>query len=203
MSIHAVIFDMGGVILRTEDQAGRRRWETRLGLKEGELSRVVFESDASARATIGQCAEAEVWKHVAATFNLTEAQLAELQRDFWSGDHIDAELTQFVRGLRPRYRTAILSNAWLGAREAIANKFGLRDGVDAIVISAEEGIAKPDARIYGLTAARLGVLPEQAIFVDDMPVNVQAAQALGMRGVQFKNTAQAIADIKMYLNQSA
>ena len=200
MPIHAVIFDMGGVILRTEDQAGRRRWETRLGLKEGELSRVVFESDASARATIGQCTEAEVWKHVAAKFNLTDEQRAELQRDFWLGDHIDAELTQFVRGLRPRYKTAILSNAWLGAREAIANKFGLRDGVDAIVISAEEGVAKPDARIYRIAAKRLAVSPADTIFVDDMPANVQAAQALGMRGVQFKYTAQAIGDVKMYLN---
>jgi putative hydrolase of the HAD superfamily len=199
MPIRAVIFDMGGVLLRTEKQDGRRKWEVRLGLQPGELSKVVFRSETSARATVGELTEAGVWKYVAATLGLNGGQLQELQRDFWSGDRIDAELSQFVRDLRPCYKTGILSNAWLGAREVITQKFGLGDAVDAIIISAEEGIAKPDARIYRIAAERLGVLPEEAVFVDDMEENAAAARAIGMRGVQFKNTAQAIAEVRRFL----
>jgi putative hydrolase of the HAD superfamily len=200
MPIRAVIFDMGGVILRTENQEGRRKWEMRLGLKERELARIVFASETSARATVGQGTDVDVWKYVASVLNLTDAQAEELQQDFWSGDRVDAALVQFIRDLRPRHKTAILSNAWSGAREAITNKFDLGDAVDAIIISAEEGIAKPDARIYRITAERLGVRPEESVFVDDVKENVDAARALGMRGVQFKDTPQAIKEVASFLN---
>jgi putative hydrolase of the HAD superfamily len=203
MPIRAVIFDMGGVILRTESPAGRRKWESRLGLKERELSQVVFGSEASARASIGLGTEAGVWKNLASVLHLSDEQLKELERDFWSGDRIDAALVEFIRDLRPRYKTAILSNAWSGARATISNEFGLGAVVDAIIISAEEGIAKPDARIYHIAAERLGVLPSEAVFVDDMEENVQAARAVGMRGVQFKDTAQALAEVRLLLNESA
>jgi len=203
MSIRAVIFDMGGVILRTESQAGRRKWEQRLGLKERGLSDIVFGSEASARASIGLGTEADVWKNIASVFHLSGDQLQELERDFWADDRIDAALVEFIRGLRPRCKTAILSNAWSGARAAISNEFGLGAAVDAIIVSAEEGIAKPDARIYHIAAERLGVLQAEAVFVDDMAENVDAARAVGMRGVQFKNTAQVIAEVKSILNESA
>lgn len=204
--IRAVIFDMGGVILRTEKQDGRRKWEAQLGLQPGELERAVFECEASARASIGLAHEDEVWKSIAARFGLNDAQLIEFQRDFWSGDRVDATLAQFIRDLRPRYKTAILSNAWLNARAAITQKFGMGDAVDTIIISAEEGIAKPDARIYRLAAERLGVLPQEAIFVDDMPENADAARAVGMRGVHFhkrvfENTSDFIHHLQKLLTE--
>jgi len=199
MPMRAVIFDMGGVLLRSETESGRRKWEARLGLQEGELARIVFGSAVSARASVGKASESDVWKHVAETFALDNAQLHELITDFWSGDWIDQTLVQFIRDLRPRYKTGILSNAWLGARAVITQEFGLGSTVDIIVISAEEGVQKPDARIYRIAAERLGVSPEEVVFVDDMAENVEAARAIGMRGIQFKNTAQVIAEVKKYL----
>jgi len=202
MLIRAVIFDMGGVILRTEKQDGRRKWETRLGLKEHELSRIVFESTPSQLAAIGQQSEEEVWRYVQSTFKLTDEQMRELVPDFWSGDVVDSELLKFIGELRSRYKTAILSNAYPTGRWAITEKFGLRDAVDEIIISAEEGVAKPDARIYRIAAERLGVKLEETVFVDDVARNVEAARALGMHVVEFKNTAQALADVRAILNQA-
>jgi epoxide hydrolase-like predicted phosphatase len=200
MSIQAIIFDFGGVLVRTLDQAGRIKWEKRLGLSRGELSALVFDSEASALASIGRAPESAVWQHVAATLKLNDEQLVGLQRDFWSGDWLDPELVQFLRDLRPQHKTAILSNAWGGARQAFTADYDLGNVVDAMVISAEEGVRKPDARIYQIAAARLGVDPTEAVFVDDVLENVQGAQAVGMRGVQFKNTTQTIQDVKRYLD---
>ncbi len=201
MPIRAVIFDVGGVLIRVQDRSARRKWETRLGLPEGELSHIVFGSDVSARAMIGQASDADVWKHLAETLNLDDDQLRDLQTDFWSCEELDLSLARFARALRLRYKTAILSNAMPGARQAIAHKFGLDGTVDQIVISAEEGLKKPDPRIYRITTERLEVAPEEAIFVDDVAENVAAAQAIGMRGVQFKDTPQAIAEVKRYLEE--
>lgn len=200
MSIRAVIFDLGGVLVRTIDPSGRKKWEARLGLGEGELARLVFDSPVAARATLGQAPQRAIWDHVAATLQLDAGQLAQLEQDFWSGDRLDTELVEFLRSLRPRYKTAILSNAWTDTRQALADLFGLDTVVDAIIISAEEGIAKPDPRIYQLATQRLGVQLNEAIFVDDMLRNVQAAQAAGMYGVQFQSTTQTIAAVKRYLD---
>jgi len=200
MSIQAVIFDFGGVLIRTEDRSGRAKWEQRLGLPERSLGKIVFECPASARATVGEIHESAIWKELAATYGLNDGQLREFRRDFFSGDAMDAELVSFLRSLRPRYKTGILSNAWSGARRAFTDLFGFGDAVDTIVISAEEGVAKPDPAIYHIALNRLGVRSEEAVFVDDMEENVLAANALGMFGVQFKTREQAIADVQHILD---
>jgi epoxide hydrolase-like predicted phosphatase len=200
MPIRAVIFDFGGVLVRTEDPSRRQNWEKYLDLPEGELSRVVFESEVADRSMVGKATESDVWKHVAATFGLNDDRLRELRRDFWLGDRIDARLVGFLRDLRPRYRTAILSNAWPGAREVFTQTLGLGEVVDEMIISAEEGVAKPDARIYQIAVRRLGVQTEETVFVDDLVENVQGARAVGMWGIQFSSTEQTIAEVQEYLN---
>lgn len=201
MPIRAVVFDVGGVISRVKDGSKIQAWEARLGLPERGLSKIIFGTEMSARAMVGQISESELWKHVGATLGLSAEQLDKLRLDFWAGWQLDAELVSFMRGLRPRYKTALLSNALSNARQAFVDQFGLGDAVDAMIISAEEGVAKPDPRIYHIALARLEVRPEAAVFVDDVLENVQAAQALHWHGVQFVNTWQTIQELTRYLNE--
>jgi len=196
MPIRAVIFDFGGVLMRTHDYGGRNKWAERLGLPERELEKFVFGSAAATRGMLGELPLEATWEHVAATFHLDEAELRRFQDDFWAGDRLDGELIGFLAGLRPRYRTALLSNAWSNARALFTEQLGLDKAVDLMVISAEERLAKPDERIYRLTLERLGVQPQEAVFVDDMPANVEAARALGIHGIRFQNPAQAMADVR-------
>lgn len=81
------------------------------------------------------------------------------------------------RGLR----LGILSNAAPSFREAI-DRLGLTAYFDVIIISAEVGLAKPDPAIFDLGLGRLGLQPEEAFFVDDLPRHVRAAREVGLRG---------------------
>jgi len=200
MTIRAILFDFGGVLMRTHDYTGRRKWEARLGLEKGGLEAIVFASDVSVRGMVGEGSMEDAWQHVADTFRLGPEALAELQDDFWSGDHIDQELLDFLAGLRPQYKTGLLSNAWDNARQ-LFTQFGLDQVFDVMVISAEERMAKPDPRIYHTILDRLEVRPEEAVFVDDMAVNVEAARALGMGGIQFRATEQTIAAMQAFLGE--
>jgi putative hydrolase of the HAD superfamily len=184
--IKALIFDFGGVLVRTEDWSGRRRWETRLGLAERALDAAVFNSQVSRRASRGEVTVAEVWADVARALKLDAAQLDECRRDFWAGDKLDVDLVALVASLRPRYKTAILSNAWNDARENFTRLFGLDRAFDQMIISAEEGVTKPDPRAYLLAAERLGVQPEEAVFVDDFIENVEGARAVGMQAIHYQ-----------------
>ncbi len=199
MPIRALIFDVGDVLLRETDHAKRFEWEKRLGLAHGQLTRVVQDSEPAAHAASGEVSERQVWEAVAGQLELDAAQISDLQRDFWSSEQLDTTLVQFIQSLRPRYKIGILSNAWSDARYFHNTKFKMNTWVDAAVYSAEVKLLKPDPRIYQIILEQLGLPANECIFVDDKPINIEAAQALGMKGVLCRNTQQTIADIRAYL----
>lgn len=113
-------------------------------------------------------------------------------------EQLNTDLTQFVSDLRPDYKIATICNG--GSREAVNRKFRLGELVDLMIFDGEERVAKPDARIYQLALMRLGMQPEEVVFVDDNECNIEAAQRLGMHTVHFKNTAQAITEVQVLLH---
>jgi putative hydrolase of the HAD superfamily len=118
-------------------------------------------------------------------------------RDFWDVycGVLNREIAEYFEGLRPRFRTALLSNSFVGARREEQARFHFAEMTDLIVYSHEEGVAKPDPRIFARTYERLGVRPEETVFLDDAPPNVAAAEACGLHAILFRDTAQAIADV--------
>jgi epoxide hydrolase-like predicted phosphatase len=181
--IKAIVFDVGGVLVRTFDHSGRRAWESRLGLASGELEAIVLNSEMGRRAQRGEISDAELWQWVESRFNLGD-QLAAFRHDFWRGDAVDQQLVRLIRGLRKRYQTAIVSNANDALMDTLAG-YGLLDEFDLVIGSAYEGIMKPDSAIYRRALERLGRTPEETVFIDDAPRNIDAARALGMAVVLF------------------
>lgn len=200
--IEAVIWDLGGVIARTHDRSGREGWEARLGLEQYGLERTVFGGEISSQATIGQANREDVWAAVGERFQLDQHQLSELQDDFWRGDSIDQRLVDFIRGLRSEYKTGMITNAWPEIRSLIEDEWRIADAFQVIVVSAEVALAKPDPAIYQLALEQLGVAAPASIFVDDMAANLEAAQALGMQPIQFKDTEQAITAVQAMLSEA-
>jgi epoxide hydrolase-like predicted phosphatase len=184
MPIRAIIFDIGGVLFRMQDFGPWRRWEMRLGLPDRQLGDIVFDNPISYQAFVGEVTAAEAWNEAARRLDLTPEELENLKADFWKGGAWDAELLEFIRRLRPDYKTGIISDAWDDTRQAIAEY--VDDGTfDVIVISAEEGVAKPDPEIFRRALSRLGVAPNETIFVDDRRKNVAGAQQIGMHAIRF------------------
>lgn len=199
MPIKAVISDFGGVLVRTVDRTTHIPWEQRLGIPPGQLPIVVFDSETSRRAGVGLIPASGVWEAFGAQFNLTADEVRTFRRDFFAGDQVNTALVDFLQSLRPRYKTAILSNAWSDLRKDGIEGLGLDGAVDTVVISAEERVAKPDRRIYEIAVGRLGVALDEAVFIDDLEANIAAARNYGMRGVLFRDTARAIAEVREHL----
>lgn len=181
--------------MRTDDHQPREALAAALGLTEAALHDTVFACPQAQQATLGRVSARAIWDEVARRFGLDAAGLAAFEQAFWAGDHFDVELARWAGGLRPRLQTGILSNAWDSMRTLFVEDVQLYRYFDSIVISAEVGMAKPDPAIYRLCARRMGVALNEMIFVDDMPHNIDAANALGMHGVLFRSAAQARADI--------
>jgi glucose-1-phosphatase len=199
MTIRAIIWDLGGVILRTENRAPRTQLAERLGLTYEELDRLVFESQSSKLATIGSIDEASHWETVCKTLGLPPEEIPALREGFFGGDRIDTSLLTAINMLRPRFRIGLLSNAWSELRKYIEDDWHIADVFDDMIISAEVGLAKPDSRIYQLAVDRLGVAADQAVFVDDVLKNVEGARLAGLASIQFQDPSQVEAELERLL----
>ncbi len=173
-----MIFDLGGVLVAEGAPIARRVWESRLGLTVGELDQIVTE--AIGPGWVGGRSEAEICRRLREVTGLVQSEVDDLLEDFYSNAYLDPALAAFIRSVRRRFKVATLSNAAPGNRRAMTDKFALDQLVDLMVISAEEGIQKPDPAIYLRTAERLGVDPTDCVFVDDRLDNVEGAMAVGM-----------------------
>lgn len=186
--IRAFIIDWGNVLMRTVDIRPRMAWERRLNLLPGDLADLFFRNPTWERAMQGHATLDDVWAEVARGLDLNEEEVAALSRDFWAGDRLDQDLVALIRDLRTHgLRTALLSNHTDGLPHLLTT-LGLDDLFDVTVVSALEGVAKPDPAIYQRALERLGVIPSEAVFVDDWRVNVEAAHRLGMTGIRFRGT---------------
>ncbi len=183
--ISALIFDVGGVLIRTEDYSSRRRLEQQLGLLPGQSEEIVFNSDMGRAAQLGQITTQEHWAWVQSYFNLTDAGLVEFRRAFFAGDRLNAPLLAYVQSLRPRYQTAIISNFMDILHHTITKTYPIAGAFDLVVGSAYEGVMKPDAEIFERALARLGKRPDEAVFVDDFSHNIDGARAVGMHTVHY------------------
>jgi FMN phosphatase YigB (HAD superfamily) len=150
MSIRAIIFDLGGVLLEID-------WER---YREDQQSGCMSE-------------------------------------DLRPYEQLNLPMLSLLKRLRPAYKVATICNS--GSRAAMERKFRLSKLVDLMVFDDEEGLSKPDERIYLRTLERLVMRPEEAIFVDDKIANVEAALRLGMYGIQFQDARQAVREIEAAL----
>jgi len=201
MTIKAVIFDLGGVIVRTEYQAPRQHLAESLGMDYDDLDKVVFDngSNGSAtRATVGEINEEEHWLNVMKVLKRPASEYERIRDEFFGGDVIDHTILDFLRSIKPKYKTCLISNAWSGLRDYIVReKFD--DAFHHMIISAEVGVAKPDAKIYRIALEQLQVKPNEAVFVDDFIENIEACQKLGIKGIHFKDPNLALQQLKVLL----
>jgi epoxide hydrolase-like predicted phosphatase len=200
MPIKAVVFDIGGVLEITQPGLLARTWEPILGLGPGDLGSQLAE--VAAAGAVGAISEQQASQRIAEILGLDAGQLRAFLADLWTEylGVLNTDLTAYFASLRPRYRTGIISNSFVGARHREQQRYGFGDLTDLIVYSHEAGMSKPDPRIYELACDGLGVPAADVVFLDDVPENVAAARLSRMQAVLFQDTGQAIADIQARLD---
>lgn len=199
MTIQNIYIDFGGVLVRTEDKGPRTRQAERLGMTYHDLEKIIFESESSRRASIGEIPEEAHWQAVAESLRLPREETQKVIDEFFAGDRTDHAWLDFLRGLRPERKVCLISNAWSGLR-AYITKQGFADVFDHMIISAEVGVMKPEARIYRLALEELQARPDESVFLDDMPANIEGARAVGMAGIPFTQPEKALEELKQLLS---
>ncbi|WP_136054897.1 HAD-IA family hydrolase [Microbacterium sp. K24] len=200
-----VLFDIGGVLEVVDDDTWQekwwQRWADRTGFSRDEVDARVDGADLP-RIDVTSGSAQEFWSRLASALDLDPDQLGAMRADFWDEycGTGNTELIAYARSLRPRARTAILSNSADGAREEEERRFGFSEIFDPICYSHEQGVNKPDPRAYLLALQRLGAEPADVFFIDDHAEAIAGAAAVGIRGIRHRDNAETIAAIEDFLS---
>jgi epoxide hydrolase-like predicted phosphatase len=195
MSIKAVFFDLGGVIVRTEFQAPRQQLAEKLGMEYDDLDRIVFNSDSGLKAALGEITSAAHWESVLQRLKRPASELSVIRDEFFAGDIVDRTLVEYIRSLRGKYKTGLISNAWSDLRDfVVREKFD--DAFDKMIISAEVGAVKPEPKIFQIALEQFGVSPNEAVFVDDFYANIEGCEKVGIKGIHFRDAESTMRQLK-------
>lgn len=198
--VNAVIFDMGGVLLRTINSQPREAIAERFGVTRAELEAFIFMSETSLRSEVGELTDKEHWETVLRHFNQPVGDYPKVYDEYFSGDAIDEELLAFAVSLKPDYQLGLLSNAWVNARPLLSRHFDFINVFDISVFSCEVGMRKPDPAIFKVMLEKMSVGAENVVFIDDMPLNIQGAKSAGLHAIRYTDTPTTIAAVKATLN---
>ncbi|MFZ3150339.1 MAG: HAD family phosphatase [Anaerolineaceae bacterium] len=204
MTIDTVIFDLGGVLIHLPDSEMLEKRLRSLGVDHADkLAQIILDSSNSQvfwDIMRGKIKEHDYWQQAAIQWNIQAESVNRLQKSFNSPENLNQDMVLYFKALKGRYKLGILSNAGDSARKTMITEYHFDRIVDEIVISAEEGYAKPDREIYAIAVKRLKTAPEACLFVDDLIENIEAAKVFGMETIHYQNAETAIQLLNERLN---
>lgn len=139
-------------------------------------------------------------EYIKAATTLTGQTAQEFEEMSSGGYRLNTELIEKIHELKKTHKVGLLSNIGRGWIDSFFDEHQLHDLFDTVVLSGEEGIIKPQPRIYQLTAERLGVKMNECVFIDDAPDNCAGADAVGMKTILYSTNAQCLAELDTHLS---
>jgi len=203
MRARAVIFDFGGVIITSPFEAFAR-YERDNGLPDGFLRRLnATDPDTNAWARLER---SEVDGAGFAELFAVEARAAGHEIDgravlaLLAGE-VRPVMVEALRRCHDRLKTALLTNNFVlpdaaGQAQPERPMAELADLFDVVIESSKVGLRKPDTAIYELVCRELGVAPHEAVFLDDLGVNLKPARAMGMTTIKVDQPDRALAELE-------
>ena len=196
----AVIFDLGGVVFPSPFEAFDA-YDLDAGLAPGTvraLIRTSSETGAWAALERGELDLSEFYAQLEAeaTAAAFELDAARLMQKVASGSGPRPAMATAIRRIRAaKLQTAALTNNWPRPDDAPFPSSGDGLGFDVVVESAVVGLRKPDPRIYELVLSKLGVDAAEAVYLDDLGINLKPARAMGMTTIKVIDTDVALAEL--------
>lgn len=191
--IKAIIFDCFGVLLGNAYKVRLADVEQEDPAKAQEMRSINHASD------LGVISREESAQYMADLLGIDPEEIYEEQE---KAEVPNTDLLEYIASLKNRYKIGLLSN--ISSRERLSIRFTdnqLTTHFDTVVASGDEGYVKPQAEIYQIAAARLGVEHHECVMIDDILEFCDGARAVGMQAIQFKTNNQCITDLNALIDR--
>jgi epoxide hydrolase-like predicted phosphatase len=195
--IKAIIFDFDGSIV-TRNREIYKKYRIKHSIEAGVLEKLLDEYGHGANLAEYETIF-EFYEKTKPSINLAAEELNNILFEVNSTVRVRPEMIDYIRELKKKYKTAILSNYNSQLENLIKNIFKIYHLFDVVVNSYDLKISKPNPAIYLHTLEKLNVKPEEAVFIDDKERNTKAAEALGIKSIVFYDFEQFKKDLNKIL----
>jgi putative hydrolase of the HAD superfamily len=192
--IDAVIFDLGNVLVAVDEGRAADRLAARTGKTRQQINEYAHSTPHAMNLALGKLTRQQFFETVAhdLAFDGTYEEFATI----WSEIFTPIEpMIALAQSLKNRVRRLILSNTNAIHMDYIFEQFRFLDDFDALILSHEVGLLKPDAAIYKLALAKHVLTAARTVFIDDLAINVEGARQVGLHAIQFYDAEQAQAEL--------
>lgn len=196
--ILAVIFDFGGVITRTQDEAIKRTMIDMIGLNYRDFTRsYLLYRD---RYDAGRMEGTEYWARICIDHSIQvehDVITKLIQLDVKSWTMINETIMALASKLQvSNVKTALLSNMTQDVLTYIRKKYPWLNDFTTCIFSCEHKVTKPDKRIYHICLQSLNEKAENCLFIDDSDINLQSAKDMGFNTILFQNECDLLNEMK-------
>ena len=188
-TIKNTVFDLGAVLFHWNPEAIAQEFAEDVTQRQLLLDQVFHHQDWK-RLELGEITERQAIQSFANNTGLPLARMEALI------DSIKAYLTPkedtvalLLELQQQGHRLFCLSNICTEIYQHVATRHTFFDAFEDVIVSAEVKLAKPDPKIFQYMLKRFNILPEETLFIDDMPANVASASSLGIQAIQFTEIA--------------
>lgn len=139
-------------------------------------------------------------QYIQAISDVTKLDAAKIEKTIQYEHTLNKPLVNFIKiELKPHYKIGMLSNIGRGWMQDFFSEHDLHQLFDAVVLSGEERVVKPNPKIYEIIAGKTGVLTEECVMIDDIPANCEGARQAGMQAVHYQSVEQTKQQLKHLL----
>ncbi|MFC1651955.1 HAD family hydrolase [Patescibacteria group bacterium] len=204
--VKGIIFDFGGVIT-TDPSLNLSKEEAKILNIEPQFLNKFYRDQDLRKFECDFISDNQFWESLKNKIEnhtkqeISEGQLQQFQKTLINSFKLQPKFKDFILELKKNYKIALLTNnlpSWMPIWE---KKFELREIFPVIVTSFEEKIRKPNSEIYLRTCGKLGLEPEECLFIDDQKKNIDGAEKAGLSAIQFTTEEGTIQKIQEKLKE--
>ena len=195
--IRAVLFDVGGVII-TSPFESFSRYEAMHGLPDGfirKLNSTNPDTNAWAHLERGDVSFDEFCALFEAEATAAGGSLKAREVMECLAGEIRPAMLEAVRRCKERLKTAMVTNNWRAEDEG-GRLDTLLPLFDVVIESSKAGVRKPDPRFYEMACEQLEIEPNEAVFLDDLGINLKPARAMGMTTIKVVDPDEALRELE-------
>ncbi len=186
--IEGIIFDLGGVLVEDFGRQFLDNASRKLKVPATKLKKVIQQEEAALQK--GKETSLEFWRRVCGQLKI-ECPLDKVLETLWTRPYrkharIKKDMLKLVKKLREQYKVVVLSNT-IKEHSKINGERGIFDYFDAVLLSNEIGLRKPEKKFFQEASKKLSISPDRLLFVDDEMRWVKAARKHGLRAILFKS----------------
>lgn len=194
MAIKAIIFDCFGVLLKEDGILSIVNSQPE---RSSDYNKLLHKND------IGKMSQQQFIKSFSEISNVNKKELLDKYLDMDEKSVYNDDVINWAKQIKKegKYKVGMLSNVGFGWLDNFLSDNEEKDLFDAYILSCNEGISKPDPRIFRMIAEKLGCKPEDCIMIDDRETNIEGARLVGMSGIVFSSLQQGQTELNKLLGK--